>query len=105
MFVFWLAWKPDYHVATPFGRGTSLAVFLGGYALLVLGTGLWSRQFRGGITRPNLARRLSRFNRVLAAARIFVPLWFLVGMFGLGWPEAVDQLLRAISGTDLTQTL
>jgi STE24 endopeptidase len=104
MFVFWLAWKPDYHVATPLGPGVSLALFLGGYALLVLCTGLWSRQFRGGITRPSLHRRLSRFNRVMAAARVFIPLWFLAGMFALGWPEAIDRLLR-LSGTDLSQTL
>jgi STE24 endopeptidase len=105
MFVFWLAWKPhDYHLATPLGPGVSLGLFLGGYALLVFGTAIWSRQFRGGITRPNLHRRLARFNRVMVGARVFIPLWFLVGMFAFGWPEAVDRLLR-LSGTDLSQTL
>jgi STE24 endopeptidase len=104
MFVFWLAWKPEYHVASPLGPASALALFLGGYALLVLGTAGWSRQFLGGITRPNLHRRLNRFNRVMVCARLFIPLWFLVGMFALGWPEMVDRLLR-LSGTDLSQTL
>lgn len=107
MFVFWLAWKPgsagyEFHTGWPAGVG--LAMFLGGYVALVLGTGLWSRWMRRRLASQNLHRSLGRLNRVTFLARLFIPLWFLVGMFALGWGDDVDRLLR-VAGTDLTQTL
>lgn len=104
MFVFWLAWKPGSGFAPTLPTGACLALFLGVYLLLVLGTGLWSRWLRRRLTAPNLHRNLSRLNRVTFAARLFIPLWFLVGMFGLGWADDVDRLLR-VDGMDLSQTL
>ena len=104
MFVFWLAWKPEYSRAAVLGQSASTAIFLGGYALLVLGTGLWSRWLARRMTAPNFGRSLDRFNRVMFVARIIIPVWFIVGMALLGWWRAVTWLLST-SRVDLNQTL
>ena len=107
MFVFWLAWKPGqagYAFDTGLSPSAGIGAFLGGYALLIVAARLWSGRLRGGLAKPNFHRRLSRFNRVMLAARIVVPVWFLVGMFALGWAESVARILR-FSGSDLSQTL
>lgn len=104
MFVFWLAWRPGYDIHSGLSAGAGLAVFLGAYLALVLATGIWSRLLVRRLSRPNLHRSLVRLNRVTFVARVFIPLWFLAGMFVLGWAADVDRLLRH-SGTDLSQTL
>jgi STE24 endopeptidase len=107
MFVFWLAWRPGpggYSIRTGWHAGPCLIVFLAVYTALVLATGIWSRRVVRGLTTPNLHRSLARVTRVMFMARAFIPLWFLVGMFVLGWAEDVDRVLR-LAGTDLSQTL
>lgn len=107
MFVFWLAWKPGpggYAVGTGWPVGASLSVFLGVYAALVLATGIWSRRLVRILTAPGLHRNLARLNRIMFLARAFIPIWFLTGMFVLGWADDVDRVLR-LAGSDLSQTL
>lgn len=107
MFVFWLAWKPGaggYAIQTGWPAGSCLAVFLGVYVVLVLATGVWSRRLVRTLSTSNLHRSLARLTRVMFLARAFIPLWFLAGMFVLGWPGDVDRLLR-LAGSDLSQTL
>ena len=104
MFVFWLAWKPADSWPPIIGVAPSLAVFLGVYAALVLGTGAWSRRLSDRIAAPNFNRSLARFNRIMFVARIFVPVWFLVGMLALGWWQDVAALLQT-PRIDLSQTL
>jgi STE24 endopeptidase len=104
MFVFWLAWRPGYSFPTFLSSGPSLAIFLGAYAVLILGTGIWSRLISARLSTPNFNRSLDRLNRVMFAARIFVPLWFIVGMFLFGWAQAVERVLHH-PRIDLTQTL
>jgi STE24 endopeptidase len=94
MFVFWLAWRPGYSYPAIFGTGLSLALFVGVYALLVIGTGLWSRRLSGRLAAPNFNRSLDRLSKVMFAARVFVPVWFFVAMLLFGWPHDVDQLLH-----------
>jgi STE24 endopeptidase len=104
MFVFWLAWKPEYNWPPVFGVGPSLVLFLGVYALLILGTGSWSRWLSRRVAGVNFRTSLERFNRVIFVARIFIPLWFIVGIGLLGWWQIVERLL-ATPRVDLTQTL
>src|SRR5690348_2917095 len=103
MFVFWLGWKPEYCASLPLGLAGSTFVFLGVYALLVLVTGSWSRWLAGTLAAPNFGRSLTRFNRVMFAARIFIPLWFLLGIWALGWWQAV-YLMLGHARADLIQT-
>lgn len=104
MFVFWLAWKPEYGFAPILGPGASLALFLGVYALEVVGTGLWCRWRMRRLEPANFDRTVHRLNAVMFAARLFIPLWFLLGMFGLGWWETVGRLLENPL-VNLSQTL
>jgi STE24 endopeptidase len=104
MFVFWLAWKPEDSWPPVLGVVPSLALFLGVYAAVVLGAGVWSRRLGDRISGPNFGRSLTRFNWVMFVIRVFVPLWFLVGMLALGWWQDVAGLLRTPQA-DLTQTL
>jgi STE24 endopeptidase len=103
MFVFWLGWKPEYCAPLPLGLPGSTIVFLGVYALLVLGTGSWSRWLAGKVNGPNFGRSLTRFNRVIFAARIFIPIWFLLGIWALGWWQAV-YLMLGHTRAELIQT-
>jgi STE24 endopeptidase len=70
------------------------AIFLGGYLLLVGGVRAWSHLLARRITRNNLSRSLRRFGRGLLAVRFFVPAWFAVGLFELGWADFVHHLGR-----------
>jgi STE24 endopeptidase len=103
-FVLWLAWRPWYGYQPWLGPGPSLAVFLGVYALLILGTGLWSRWLARRLDGPNFSPSLARLTQVMYAARIFIPLWFIVGMFTLGWAQDVNRLLHN-PRIDLMQTV
>jgi len=104
MFVLWLAWKPEYCRPTGLGGAQSLALFLGGYALLVLGTGLWSRWLARRLTGRNFGRSLRRFNRLMFVARALVPIWFAAGVAGLRWWQSVNGHLQ-LSDFDLTPTI
>jgi STE24 endopeptidase len=104
MFVFWLAWKPQYSRPALFGAYPSIAIFLGFYALLVLGTGLWSRRLRRKVAGPMFSKSLDRFNVVMLTARVLIPLWFMVGIAVLGWWQTVERIISNPRGIDLTQT-
>jgi STE24 endopeptidase len=104
MFVFWLAWKPEYVIHSPLPAGVSLGLFFGVYIAVVLGTGIWSRCLVRHLSAAHLHASLARLNRVTFIARLFIPLWFLAGMFVLGWADDVDRALRLL-GADLSQTL
>ena len=104
MFVFWLAWKPDYSRSPLMGLNASLGVFFGFYFLLVAGTGLWSRRLRHKVAGARFGKSLDRFNLVMLGARIAVPVWFMAGIAVLGWYQAVEHLLGSGKHLDLTQT-
>src|SRR5437899_12976983 len=104
MFVFWLAWKPDYSHTAVLGQPGSLTVFFGFYLLLVLGTGIWSRGLRHRVAGPNFTRSLDRFNVVMMGARILVPLWFMTGIAVLGWYQTVEKLLGSSGHFEMSQT-
>jgi STE24 endopeptidase len=104
MFVFWLGWKPEYCAHSPVGTVAPLVTFGVVYVLLVLLTGLGSRWLAGRVAAPNFSRSLIRFNRVMFAARIFIPLWFLAGIWAMGWWELVNRFLSHWPG-DLVQTV
>jgi len=104
MFVFWLAWKPQYCHSALLGPGGSIGLFLAVYALLVLGTRAWSQSLARQTTAPNLGRGLARFNLVMFAARVFILIWFVAGLGVLGWWQWIDALLQ-LPRIDLNETL
>jgi len=64
----------------------------------VAGVRAWSHLLSRRVTRNNLNASLRRFGRVLMAARFFVPAWFAVGLFELGWAEFARVLVQRAFG-------
>ena len=79
--------------ATFSSAGASTALFLGGFALIVLLMGLWSRVLARHVRGDNLHISLRRFNRAMYVARLLVPAWFSVGLFALRRGNVVTELL------------
>jgi STE24 endopeptidase len=69
------------------------AAFLGFYLALVIVLGLWSRSLAGRVTSSNLRRSVRWFNRIMAAARTIVPVWFGFGVFMLDWGHVIRSAL------------
>lgn len=93
--VLWMARTREVPVAA-LDQATATALFLGGFALVVLLMGVWSRVLARHVTGENLHRSVRRFTRAMYVARMLIPAWFGVGLFALGWPATVDALLGGI---------
>ena len=96
LFLIWLAWRseagpPDVVYLT------DIALFFGLYLLLIGTLGLWSRLLSRRLQVVRLERALRYFNRVMFAARTFVPIWFGVGVFYLGWGQLVQNALGVVA--------
>lgn len=70
-----------------------MGVFFGVYAGLVLMLAAWSRALSRRVADDCLGRTLDRYNLATEIARYFVPVWFAVGLFVLGWGSFVHDLL------------
>jgi STE24 endopeptidase len=70
-----------------------VTTFVGGFALVVLFMGAWSRILARHVTGTNLHASMARFTRAMYVARLLIPAWFGVGLFALGWGELVEALL------------
>jgi STE24 endopeptidase len=67
--------------------------FLAGYVVLVLITAYFCRRLAQRVDGLNLNRTLKRFNRLMSQARLAVLLWFVVGVYFLGWGALVNGYL------------
>jgi STE24 endopeptidase len=54
---------------------------------------LWSRIIARSVHTASLHRSLKRFHFFVAVARAFIPIWFGVGIFVLGWAGTVSRIL------------
>lgn len=81
------AYVPDWSLP---GR---IGLFLGVYAGLVLLMAYWSRRLARRVADEYLGRLLDRYNTATEIARYFVPVWFAVGIFGLGWGHLIHNIL------------
>jgi hypothetical protein len=89
IFLIWLTWMPGTVGAGRYPLPANVPLFLGGYALLVLGMGVWSRVLARAVGPGQVQRSMRRFTRILSMARLVVPAWFAVGVCVLGWKEFV----------------
>src|SRR5262245_54691573 len=87
-----MAWRAESGRPAPL-RPLDLARFFGFYALAVGMLAVWSRLLARRVRRTRIERGMSYFNRIAFTARTFVPIWFAVGVFYLGWGDAVHRLL------------
>lgn len=84
----------DNVVPVRWGEEVRLAVFLGGYALLVAVMSLWSRLLARRVGDGYLGATLDHYNRATEIARYFIPVWLAVGIFVLGWGRIVFNMLE-----------
>ena len=76
---------------------TDIALFLGLYVLLIGMLALWARLLAQRLQLVKLERAMRYFNRVMFAARTFVPAWFGIGV-PKGTPAPIiDRLNREIN--------
>jgi len=94
--VLWMA-RSAGHPIGQFPAPELLTTFLGGFALIVLFMGVWSRVLARRVTGQNLHASVARFTRAMYVARMMIPAWFGVGLFALGWGELVETLLGPLS--------
>ena len=73
-----------------------LIMIFGGFGLVVLIPALWSRVLARYVAVGNLHRSLNRFGWVTSIARMLIPAWFGVCVFGLGWVQVVYDALGPI---------
>jgi STE24 endopeptidase len=70
------------------------AIFFGFYLAMVLVLALWSRHVARSAHFAHVQRRLRRFNSVVYASRILIPVWLGAGVFALGWKGVVNSILE-----------
>ena len=70
-----------------------ISLFVGVYAVLVIFMATWSRLLARRVADDRLDRLLDRYNLATEIARYFVPTWFAVGLFALGWGHFIHDLL------------
>lgn len=96
LFLIWMAWRAE--AAAPTAVQTvDLALFFGLYLFLIGMLGMWSRLLARRLQLIRLERAIRYFNRIMFAARTFVPVWFGVGVFSLGWGRAVQGMLGPVA--------
>lgn len=89
LFVLWMSWRP--HAQTPGDYlGVRIAVFAGGYVLLVMGLATWSHRLARRVLNDALHQAVTRFNKVVEYTRWLIPLWYAAGLYWLGWGELVQ---------------
>ncbi len=90
-FLLWMAGTSDLTPRPPDWVVFDMALFAGVYLLLVGLMRIWSVRVARRIADVNFTRSLERFNFTMFLARCFVPAWFGVAIFLLGWGWVVEE--------------
>ena len=93
IFLIWLAWTPRDTASLALSAPLRAGLFLGFYALLILGLGIWSRILARAAYRGNTASALYRFSRLFNRMSVLVLIWFAFGMFVLDWAQIIRPLV------------
>ena len=64
LFVLWMSWRPQ-SAAHGEDLGTRLAIFGGGYALIVMALATWSHRLARQVVNDQLHKAVNRFNKVV----------------------------------------
>src|SRR5271170_6906852 len=101
IFVGWSLWtsqSPSPHAAggVPLHVMHGVVLFFCGYLSLILLMGLWSRLAARRVDALDSTRTLKHFHWGMSTARLAILVWFLVGLFSLGWGPLMDHALSRI---------
>ncbi|MBC8108909.1 MAG: M48 family metalloprotease, partial [Anaerolineae bacterium] len=94
--VTWFAGESATPPALPMEPLARLILIFGGFGLIVLIPALWSRVLARYVATGNLHKSLNRYSWVTMIARMLIPAWFGVCVFGLGWVQVVYDALGSI---------
>lgn len=97
LFLIWMGWRADPTQAASVASAGNLGLFLGFYALLAGGLAVWSHLIARGVRGARLRRHVHFFDNVVLAMRLVVLCWFGVGVFFLGWGDAVTRLMGPLN--------
>jgi STE24 endopeptidase len=89
LFVLWMAWRPSSDVSGD-QLGVRLAIFGGGYLLMVMALATWSHRLARRVVNEDLHKAVSKFNKVVEYTRWLIPLWYAAGLYLLGWGELMQ---------------
>ena len=95
LFLIWMAWRADGRRPAPIDRA-DLALFFALYVFMIGMLAVWSRLLAMRLQLLRLERAMRYFNKVMFAARAFVPIWFGIGVFYQGWGPAVQAMLGPV---------
>jgi STE24 endopeptidase len=96
IFVIWMSSPPAPRGYLPATEG--VVFFIGIYVALTLYLAVWSRQVARRMHLGGIQRRLRRFNQTVYIARMFIPAWFGVAVFFLGWKALLVRGLSHVPG-------
>jgi STE24 endopeptidase len=85
-------------------RSAAMVLFFGCYGAALLFMAVWSRLLARRVADARLGKRLDRYNLGNDLARYFVPVWFAVGMFALGWGDIVLSWVAPLTPREITPT-
>lgn len=97
VFMAWMSWSSQSPADGEATRDLTLPMmFMGGFAMLVLAAVVFNRRLSGQVDSTNLHRSMKRFNSLMSAARMAVPIWFFAGVYFMGWGTLVEAHLRRL---------
>jgi STE24 endopeptidase len=92
----WLTGEQSPPAPLPMDPLARLFLIFGGFGLIVLIPALWSRVLARYVGIGNLHRSLNRYSWATSIARMLIPAWFGVCVFGLGWVQVVYNALGPV---------
>jgi STE24 endopeptidase len=95
--VLWMSWSKGLRGAEPaaLSAPVALAIFLGGYAILLAGLRAWGiLACRRGLAGS--MRALDRFHHAMHFARLLIPAWLGVGIYVFNWGSIVQSIVPVL---------
>ncbi len=91
VFMIWLSWTPSHQHIAPGDSVFWLRIAFGFLCVAILGLALYSRVLSRTLAGATYPRVFVRFNRVMKLARLMIPTWFALVVFGLDFPVLVNN--------------
>ena len=96
LFLIWMGWRSEGDTPAAVSA-LDLGLFFGTYVLMIGMLGAWGRLLARRVGSANFRRSLRYFNRVVFGAQIFIPVWFAMGVFFLGWGSVIQRLMGPLN--------
>lgn len=95
IFMLWMSWQATRGGSDP-AAPAHVPLFLGGLLALVMASGTLSLALARRVVRAGLDRSAGALNRLMLTSRGVVVVWYGVGLWAMGWGDAVDAAVAWI---------